>query len=328
MKKCILLLSNTFYNNSKELCKSMLLVNTKTVLTNQEKQFVTENKQEKIQSKPLKEQLKDTLTEELYNYHRLDNRKDGSKLFGIQYPPFVKEGNPEEVKVFLGNLIDHVVNQLSVSYIPAPTEPEARKQFRQVIAEKALPEIRMHVRKEFDATVNKMQNTAIKLFVTSALEKAQPEFFIAPSSSTGKHHPADEINEGGLLLHTIRNVATGRFLAKYFHVKPKQEDEIVAALILHDIQKGGIPWKKTSKPGDAPYSGYDPAHGPIAAKWLSQFEGDCKTVCKDIERDVEHHMAQWNEPTQTPPETIEEQIVSYADYIASIDNIYVNWRTI
>lgn len=274
-----------------------------------------------------KGQLRDLLSEELYTYHRLDNRKDGSKLFGIQYPPFVKEGDTEGLKVFLGDLADYIVNQPEVSYLPSPSMQDERDVFRKAVAKKALPEIKEHVKQEFNETINTLKDPVIKPFVKTAIENAQPEFFLAPSSSSGKHHPADEINEAGLLLHTIRDVVTGRFLTKYFHIQPQKEDEIVAALILHDIQKGGIPWKKTSKPGDAPHSGYDPAHGPLAAKWLPQFESNDKTVCKDIETEVNHHMAQWNVPTPTPPKTIEEQIVSYADYIASRDDIYVNWHT-
>ena len=41
---------------------------------------------------------------------------------------------------------------------------------------------------------------------------------------------------------------------------------------------------------------------------------------------VRNHMAQWNKPASTPPQNPLEQIVSYADYLASRDDVYVQWR--
>lgn len=118
----------------------------------------------------------------------------------------------------------------------------------------------------------------------------------------------------------------GEILAKYFDISKNKKDEILASLILHDIQKGGIPWKHACKTGSVISSGSDPAHGKIAADWLVQFEEKNNLSYMQIEKMVERHMARSNSPYPTPPKNIEEQIVSYADYLASRDNIYIKWH--
>jgi hypothetical protein len=147
----------------------------------------------------------------------------------------------------------------------------------------------------------------------AALKAAPPEFYAAPSSSSGKHHPADEINPGGLALHSVRDLIFGQILCDYYGVKGHDRDVILAALLLHDIKKGGEPWNN-----------YDPAHGPIGAKWLGTVWSATQSPALDAVRSLVHnHMAQWNAPQPTPPADLANQIVSYADYLASLDGFYV-----
>lgn len=266
-------------------------------------------------------------SESLFTYHRIDGLKDGSGLTGVQYPPVqgVAAGEVEGLKAFIKNLSVALSGKPEIGYIPPP-DIKQREAHRGRLAREAAAEIRGQVRAQFDAMVESLQNPKVKLFVQKALKEAQPEFWRAPSSSSGKYHPADEINYGGLLVHTIRNVVMGRLLAQHLGLAPQRHDVIAAALILHDVQKGGIPWKHDSRPGVAPDSGYVFDHGPVAARWLEKFKGDCGEECDAVIAGVRDHMAQWNKPGPTPPDDLEKLIVSYADYLASRDNAYVRWR--
>ncbi|MBI4860686.1 MAG: hypothetical protein HY815_10565, partial [Candidatus Riflebacteria bacterium] len=87
---------------------------------------------------------------------------------------------------------------------------------------------------------------------------------------------------------------------------------ILAALLLHDLKKGGEPW-----------ADYDAAHGPPAAKWLGEPWNERSESFDRVRGMVADHMAQWNSPKATPPADLANQIVSYADYIGSQDSIYV-----
>ena len=265
----------------------------------------------------------------LLKYHRLDGLQDGSGLTGVQYPPIpgVATGDEAGLRKFIQGLSNFLGSRPEIVYNPSPADPEGRAAFRLQVAKGAAADIQSHAKAEFDAMVDGLKNPAVKLFVQKALAASQPEFWQAPSSSTGKYHPADEINFAGLLVHTMRNAVLSRQLAGYLGFPSDRQDILTAALLLHDVQKGGIPWKHDVHPGDAPASGYVADHGPVAAKWLEQFKGECGADCDTVIDMVDTHMAQWNKPTPTPARTIEELLTSYSDYLASQDNFYVGWRT-
>jgi hypothetical protein len=270
--------------------------------------------------------LDENLVNGLLRYHRLDGRDDGSGLSGVQYPPIpgVAKGDDAALKAEINRMASFLAGQPGIEYKPAPSDPQGRAAFRKQIAQQSADEIKQYSAEAMNAAVASLPEGPMKVFVQKALLKAQPEFWRAPSSSSGKYHPADEINYGGLLVHSVRNVLIGKMLSEYFGFE--RPDRIAAALILHDIQKGGIPWKHTNKPGDAPDSGYVADHGPVAAEWLKGLKDECGSDCDAVIDDVSAHMAQWNKPAPTPPQTLEEQIVSYADYLASRDDVYVRWR--
>jgi hypothetical protein len=265
--------------------------------------------------------LYQTFKKALLHYHRLDGLKDGSPLQGIQHPPIpmVKQGDINSLKEFIENLSAYLASQPDIAF-KAPSNNENLTVFRQKIADSARENVQKNARLEFEKTIESIHDAQLRAFVKRAVEHAPPEFFVAPSSSSGNYHPADEMNPGGLLVHTVRDVKMGRILARYFNLSQKETDEISAALLLHDIQKGGIPWR-----GKAPNFGYDPSHGPIAAQWLKQFKDQNSPEEEAVDDEVRNHMAQWNKPLPTPPKTLGEQIVSYADYLASLENVYVNW---
>lgn len=260
--------------------------------------------------------LRADFTNALLQYHRLDGQTDGSGLTGVQYPPVpgVTAGNQASLQAFIGKLAAFLASEPSIAWKPVPAGAN-RKRFRVQIAQQAAADVRANGRNQYEAMVNTLTDPNVKNFVSEAVAHAQPEFFTAPSSSSGNFHPADEINTSGLLVHSVRDMVVGGWLADYFHLSAQQKDLVQGALLIHDIQKGGIPWGT-----------YDSAHGPDGANWLEQFEPGNGQEAVEMDLLVRDHMAQWNRPSPTPPQTLDEQIVSYADYLGSLDDVYVDWH--
>jgi hypothetical protein len=179
-------------------------------------------------------------------------------------------------------------------------------------------------KKDFDDCLNLIKSEKIRKFVEKALEMAPKEFWIAPCSSSGKYHPPEDQVKGGTIIHSRKAIQVALSLFNFFDITDQlTKDQIIAACILHDIQKNGIPWSDKTN--------YE--HGPIAAKWLvsevmeNKFDGDLLEIA-DL---VENHMGKWNQPQPTPAlhinpkthhqligrKTIKHLIVQLADYWAS-----------
>ncbi|MBM3461012.1 MAG: hypothetical protein FJX76_02820 [Armatimonadetes bacterium] len=252
--------------------------------------------------------------EGLKRYHNVDGAGNGGGVKGVQLPPGCKD--VEQLDRDMRDLSDYLATQPSIKYLEAPKSPEARAASRKQIAQAARAEVSGSVKQNINAAIACIQNPMIAAVVRQAMDAAPAEFFTAPSSSTGKYHPADEINPGGLALHSLRDVRMGEMLCDYYGVEGLEKDEILGALLLHDIKKGGDPWNK-----------YDKAHGPNGAKWLGEVWGEdhkCNASCNHMRELVGKHMAQWNFPEPSPPSDLANQIVSYADYLGSRDNVYVD----
>jgi HD superfamily phosphodiesterase len=153
--------------------------------------------------------------------------------------------------------------------------------------------------------------------VQQGLKECDKEFFTAPSSKSGMFHPADEINEGGLALHSSRVVQMGEYLGEYFGLDAREKDTLRAGLVLHDSVKGGDPWK-----------GYSNEHGELASKFISSLDGpdDARTTAAQI---ANNHMAVWRQkvdgtPNPAVPDNKMDMITSLADYLAARDNLYVD----
>lgn len=269
--------------------------------------------------------VRETVLQELTRYHNVDGKGNGGKVPGVQYPPFLEEKDAEHLQKFIQKLADFLSQHKEVAYLETPSEKTERDSFRRKIAEAAREEVRGKGKILTDLAVLQISDSGLKKFARKGLEDTPEEFFLAPSSSTGTHHPPDEINEGGLSLHTLRGVEMGKLLCQFFGVPKEKEDEIVTALILHDTNKGGDPWNKEAFSGKAALSATVPEHGYLASKRLSRLipEGKDQEKYKNVLRLIETHMAQWNAPNPTPPRSLDEQIVSYADYLGSRDNLIV-----
>jgi hypothetical protein len=254
--------------------------------------------------------LQADLEKALTEYHSVHGEKNGSSVPGPIYPPGVKK-TPAELEKFIKALATHLSAEPNIELIAFP-EKEGRKEARQAYAAKESEYVRTHIQAYLERGTDLIQSPEVRKLVEQARAKAPKEFYIAPSSSSGRYHPADEINEGGLALHSYRSAVMADVLAKYFGLDAEQRDLVVAGALLHDINKGGTPWQN-----------YARDHGPQGQKWLDDtWTGETKTE-KSIESLVGNHMAQWNWPTATPAKDLLNLIVSYADYLGSQDSVYV-----
>jgi len=158
------------------------------------------------------------------------------------------------------------------------------------------------MRKDFDDCLDLIKSDKIREFTEKVLRLAPEQFWKAPCSSTGKYHPPEDQVEGGIIIHSRKAVQVALALFKFFKINNQlAKDKIIAACIIHDIQKGGIPWDK--------YTNYE--HGPITARWLlSIIIGKSEPSAEDLANTdsdlmdiielVRDHMAIWNRPQPTP----------------------------
>ncbi len=184
------------------------------------------------------------------------------------------------------------------------------------------------MRKDFDDCIELIESEKIKNFVKKALGKASEQFWKEPSSSSGKRHPPEDNVEGGIIVHSRKAIRVALALFKFFDIKGKlTQDKIIAALILHDIQKRGIPWGENT----------NLEHGMIAYCWLLKIAAVELNPEKEdiihIDSDlfeicflVKNHMAVWSQPLLTPAfekgevmtdYSIWNLIVQLSDYLAS-----------
>jgi hypothetical protein len=259
-------------------------------------------------------------------YHT-GGRSNGGGVDGIQLPPKVSQ---EQLEPFIDQLSTYLATQPGIDEKePAPGQPDA--EFRKQLEAESAAAVKAHRDLYLKTAASMIANPVIGGMVNHALQQAPAEFFTAPSSSSGRYHPADEVNVGGLALHSLRDVIMGAKLIDFYnldasrntvgsqHIEGDQRDLILGALLLHDIEKGGIPWNK-----------YDPAHGPEGATYLEgvwQNEPH-QDYAQQMEQLVNNHMAQWNKAPGNvsdpkPPQDVPNQIVSYADYLGSQRNVFV-----
>ena len=162
----------------------------------------------------------------------------------------------------------------------------------------------------FYKQIEKIHDADIQTFTKLALDNAPAEFWIAPCSSSGKHHPPEDNGEGGVLRHKIKGSYMVPELARFYDISELDADIARSGWLLHDIQKNGIPWG--NKTHDA--------HGLIAYVWLQQFplkQPEKEAICNC----VRYHMWRWVKPEDEVPRAMNptktEQIVQLADYVCS-----------
>lgn len=102
--------------------------------------------------------------------------------------------------------------------------------------------------REFKEETNKIIDPDLKVFIRNFIYW-HTSFFKVPSTRSGKYHPADEYFIGGLWLHTKRVVRVLEHLIEsnggFTHC---QRDLLIAAAIIHDINKAVNPNDEKSGP--------------------------------------------------------------------------------
>lgn len=265
-------------------------------------------------ARPQNRALRQDMLNSMKTYHKIDGAKNGTPGDEVVLAPGI--GSENDLKASMGKLADFLSTKSDIEFRP-PAPGVERSDHRKKVAKKAAAWVKSSAKTALEAAVAGIGDPALQALAQAGLDTSDKKFFTAPSSSSGRYHPADEINEGGLALHTCRDVALAEHLGDFYGISEKERDIVKTALILHDTWKGGDPWKK-----------YAPDHGDLAAEHISSLPGGNTEDGKVVQRLVANHMGQWNknglkERDPRHPADNLEQIVSYADYLASQDNIYV-----
>lgn len=177
-------------------------------------------------------------------------------------------------------------------------------------------------RKVFDTELQMIQNGQIRDFTLRVIEAAPEYWFTEPASSTGKYHPAYATGDGGLIRHTkaAAHILNDLLNLEQFQVLygDDERDCMLSAIILHDSVKHGFgasSYTTVTHPLDAAKLVQD-----VAAKGEVECSAELiEFICKCISS----HMGQWNSDYRSKkevlpkPETMAEQLVHLADYLAS-----------
>ena len=315
-------------------------ISTATAATKAKKTTAKSKSKAKATAKPAadsmetqkREGLAVDLKDSLVRYHQLGGLKNGSRTEGVQFNPLAPQTEKGLTK-HLGEVAEYISKQDNIEFRPSPNFEPYRSDFRADLAKKSAAYVQSSAKQMLEQATAMINDPALKALVAQGLKTAPELFYTAPSSSSGKYHPADEINDGGLVLHTARVVTMAQHLADFYGVSKQERDILTAGLILHDTRKGGDESWKTLKD-------YAPDHGDVAARAIADLKGADSAKGKEVIRLAANHMAQWTQITDPeakpspdgrvkskseprPPSDKLEQIVSYADYLASQDNVYV-----
>lgn len=176
----------------------------------------------------------------------------------------------------------------------------------------------MYCAGDFAPEITFIKNPVIAEFTRFCLENAPPYFFEKASSSTGKYHSTWSNGSGGLVRHSRATAYVAKELGDAYRLTPDEKDAAIAAAILHDLCKYGLPGgPHTTKTHDAE-----------AAKYVyglsKRFAGGEVPLLMEICAGIAHHFGRWgsehpSRPLKEFPEDYSRvmQVVHVADMIAS-----------
>lgn len=164
----------------------------------------------------------------------------------------------------------------------------------------------------------------IKQFVLDVFEKLCPDYFwTVPCSTLGKYHPQYALGKGGLIRHVKSAVWWGIELSKALEME-RYHDEMIAALLLHDLIKNGKGLDANGYPLERGVTG---THGVTLAEKLRDglIDGTLHLDFKyrKILGGVAAHMGRWTTAiynTSIEEDVAEEKfltLIHLADYCAS-----------
>ena len=173
--------------------------------------------------------------------------------------------------------------------------------------------------------IDRIPHEGLRELTRHTLLAAPPAFWLAPASSTGKHHAADECAPGGLVLHTRRVYRVAEHLLRMQGVQPRAAmySIALAAALLHDCCKLMAVGEHTR---------FD---HPLLAAELTRHTAELiepaihPYILADLCAAIESHMGRWRSSHHAPgiilpePDTATAWLVHQADFIASRADIRV-----
>lgn len=198
--------------------------------------------------------------------------------------------------------------------------------------------------KVFKEELALIKDQEIKGFVVDCLNdnNVTPNYFwVAAASSSGKYHPRWDLGEGGTVRHTKMVAFYGQEFTRALALTKEEvmnsglgrqlyEDVVIAACMLHDIQKFGMNYDGTTK--SLPENNTK-MHGILAATFIFNYKlkekygANLPMKFKCILRGIAGHMGIWTDdinrkaywPDHQKNSVIRKvcQCVHYADYAGS-----------
>lgn len=208
-------------------------------------------------------------------------------------------------------------------------------------------------RQSLDAEIALIHHEDIRLLVRATLDACPACFWSMPAATTGKHHPAISLGEGGLVRHTRAVVRIACHLLDMQGITPQERQYSIAlaACILHDCCKKWDTEKYTAFahprraaeliatqanilwPADMENAGLaTPQRGSAQAGELLEHPerayAATAPAVRCIMAAVESHMGRWNFNSRTGEElprplTPMQRLVHTADFLASRKDILV-----
>ncbi len=163
----------------------------------------------------------------------------------------------------------------------------------------------------FEGELELIHNNKIRSFVVEVLRLAPHYFWHVPSSTSGKHHPPDESEPGGRVLHTKRAVYVAHQLARMEELPPTERDLLLAAMIVHDICCQGL--------HDVASPKTDPDHPILLRKKTAHLSDEPHYDA--VMSIVDAHMGRWG---PVMPESKLQRLAHTADYISSRRHVRID----
>lgn len=171
----------------------------------------------------------------------------------------------------------------------------------------------------FEKELKWIKSEPIRKLVEVTLEELTnfngKEFFKAPASKTGRHHPKCSNVQGGLIRHTKRAAAVAEHLCRAMAFTDAQKDIVIASVILHDIRKDD-------------YRHHAESAVTFIAKVLSEYDDLAGQIGMDailkITGCIGHHMGPWTHHSikKQMSEYSQEELITYlSDYLSSCKDV-------
>lgn len=167
-----------------------------------------------------------------------------------------------------------------------------------------------------------IHDSSIRAFVVRVFDSLAPDYFwTAPASTSGKYHPAISLGPGGLVRHTKLAVWWASELVRVEIPEPGRStfvDEVIAALLLHDLKKNG---ESLSASGRPTLDNATAIHGVYLGEQIKMRmfpPGTTPTISEQrIIHAIKTHMGRWTAEGYGQPDTDVDTLVHLADYCAS-----------